>query len=100
LGCADWRTSQVSVYACLAVIPASYFVYSMSRPGPNGEPTSFTKFLANFDYFQQNEERNSARTKAIEQAAHDKHLFLNSGRNLHVELKTPEYVFPQGPDPG
>jgi hypothetical protein len=92
---ADCSTSQVSVFACLAILPAGYFVYTASRPGPNGEPPALTKFLSNFDYFQQNQARNDARTRAIEQAAEDKHLFLNAGRNMHVDLKTPEYVLPQ-----
>jgi hypothetical protein len=32
------------------------------------------------------------RTDLIEQAAHDKHLFMNAGGITHIELKMPEYV--------
>ncbi|KAI1374113.1 hypothetical protein F4677DRAFT_447759 [Hypoxylon crocopeplum] len=77
-------------YVFAALVPASYIGYSISRPGPDGEPSSVTKWLRNFDYFNDWEIRNTLRTNIIEQAAHDKHLFLNSGKNPHVELKTPE----------
>lgn len=36
--------------------------------------------------------RNTLRTAAIEQAAHDKHLLYYAPRNTHVDLKFPEYV--------
>jgi hypothetical protein len=68
------------------------FAYSISRPGANGEPSSFSKWLSQFDYFNHWEARNTLRTELLEQAAHDKHLFLNAGKSTHVELKTPEYV--------
>ncbi len=65
----------------------------MSRPGADGAPTSFSKWLNSFDYLNSSwEERNAIRTQAIEQAGHDKHLFLHSGKNPHIELKMPEYV--------
>ncbi len=44
------------------------------------------------EYGEQWEVRNTLRTAAIEQAAHDKHLFYYAGRNTHVELRYPEYV--------
>ncbi|KAH8675762.1 hypothetical protein BX600DRAFT_184829 [Xylariales sp. PMI_506] len=74
-------------------VPVSFFAYSITRPGSNGEPSSFTKFLHNFDYFKEESEvRNALRTQAMEQAAHDKHLFYYSGKNPHVDLKTPELI--------
>lgn len=66
--------------------------YKISRPGADGEPSSFSKWLKQFDYFNDWEMRNTLRTDIIEQAAHDKHLFLNADKSTHVELKTPEYV--------
>lgn len=77
----------------VGVVPASYFFYSISRPGAEGSPSSLTKWLQGFDYFkEESETRNAMRTQMIEQAAHDRHLFLNARRNPHIDLKTPEYV--------
>ncbi|KAI0116877.1 hypothetical protein F4814DRAFT_414296 [Daldinia grandis] len=84
-------------YVFAAAVPASYIGYSISRPGPNGEESSFSRWLRNFDYFNDWELRNTLRTNMIEQAAHDKHLLLNAGKNMHVELKTPELLYSGSP---
>jgi hypothetical protein len=84
---------QSAFYVFVGVVPASYFFYSISRPGADGSPSSLTKWLQGFEYFQEESEtRNAMRTQMIEQAAHDRHLFLNARRNPHIDLKTPEYV--------
>ncbi|KAI4865575.1 hypothetical protein F4820DRAFT_419972 [Hypoxylon rubiginosum] len=77
-------------YVFAALVPASYIGYSISRPGSDGEPSAVSKWLKNFDYFNDWETRNTLRTNIFEQAAHDKHLLLYSGKSTHVELKTPE----------
>ncbi|KAJ9130245.1 hypothetical protein NKR23_g12284 [Pleurostoma richardsiae] len=83
-------------YVALAAIPTSIFVYSISRPAKDGELTSFTKFFNSFESLSKTwEERNIVRTAIFEQAAHDKHLLYNAGRNKHVELTYPE-VFQTG----
>lgn len=75
----------------VGVIPAWMFVYHISRPGEDGEPNRVTKLWSNFDYLsEQWEERNTLRTAAIEQACHDKHLFLYAPRNRNYELNYPE----------
>ncbi|KAI1395201.1 hypothetical protein F4819DRAFT_479100 [Hypoxylon fuscum] len=79
-------------YVFATAVPLSYVGYSISRPGPNGEPSSVSQWLQTFDYFNDWEVRNTLRTNIIEQAAHDKHLLLNAGKNPHVELKTPELI--------
>ncbi|KAI0404300.1 hypothetical protein F4802DRAFT_249536 [Xylaria palmicola] len=84
-------------YVFAGAIPASMFAYSISRPGPDGEPSSFSKWLKQFDYFNDWETRNTLRTEMLEQAAHDKHLFLNAGKSTHVELKTPELMYAGSP---
>lgn len=69
------------------------FFYGISRPGKNGEPSGLTTWLRGFEYFRQEDvERNALRTQILEQAAHDKHLFLHAEKNPHVDLKMPEYV--------
>ncbi|KAI1824539.1 hypothetical protein F4861DRAFT_538999 [Xylaria intraflava] len=78
-------------YVFAGALPVGIVAYQISRPGADGEPTAFTKWLQQFDYFEKDwETRNALRSQYLEQAAHDKHLFLNSGKSLHVELKTPE----------
>ncbi|KAI2628963.1 hypothetical protein GGS21DRAFT_526774 [Xylaria nigripes] len=84
-------------YIFAGALPVSIFFYQISRPGPNGEPPSFSKWLAQFDYFNEWETRNARRSQLLEQAAHDKHLFLNAPRNTHVELKTPELFYSGSP---
>ncbi|KAI8962353.1 hypothetical protein F5Y11DRAFT_323211 [Daldinia sp. FL1419] len=84
-------------YVFAGAVPASYIAYSVSRPGPNGEESSFSKWLRSFDYFNDWELRNTLRTNIIEQAAHDKHLLLNATRSTHVELKTPELIYSGSP---
>ncbi|KAI0457749.1 hypothetical protein F5B21DRAFT_463003 [Xylaria acuta] len=79
-------------YVFAGALPASIVAYQISRPGADGESSSFSKWLQQFDYFKDWEMRNSLRTELIEQAAHDKHLFLNAGRSTHVELKMPELI--------
>ncbi|KAI0470132.1 hypothetical protein F4859DRAFT_120125 [Xylaria cf. heliscus] len=79
-------------YLFAAALPVSIVGYQISRPGADGEPSSVSKWLQQFDYFQDWETRNALRTDILEQAAHDKHLFLSAGRNPYVELKTPELL--------
>ncbi|KAI1334729.1 hypothetical protein F5Y15DRAFT_400174 [Xylariaceae sp. FL0016] len=73
-------------------LPLSIFAYRITRPGADGEPSSISSWLRSFDCFSDFEARNTLRTQLIEQAAHDKHLFLNAGKSMHVELKTPELI--------
>ncbi|KAI1737329.1 hypothetical protein F4680DRAFT_429155 [Xylaria scruposa] len=79
-------------YVFAGALPVSIVAYQVSRPGADGEPSSLSKWLQQFDYFNDWETRNTLRTELIEQAAHDKHLFLNAGRSTHVELKMPELL--------
>ncbi|RYC56007.1 hypothetical protein CHU98_g10197 [Xylaria longipes] len=81
-----------SFYVFAGALPVSIVAYQISRPGADGEPSGFSNWLQQFDYFNDWEARNSLRTELIEQAAHDKHLFLNAGRSTHIELKTPELI--------
>ncbi|KAH6660096.1 hypothetical protein BKA67DRAFT_653296 [Truncatella angustata] len=82
-----------SFYVFVGLVPASMFGYSISRPGKDGSPSSLSNWLNDFEYFrQQDVERNSLRTNAIEEAAHDRHLLLHAERNPHIELKMPELI--------
>ncbi|KAI0176758.1 hypothetical protein BJ166DRAFT_505291 [Pestalotiopsis sp. NC0098] len=82
-----------SFYVFIGLVPASMFFYGISRPGKNGEPSGLTTWLRGFEYFRQEDmERNALRTQLLEQAAHDKHLFLHAEKNPHVDLKMPELI--------
>ncbi|KAI0391677.1 hypothetical protein F5Y17DRAFT_439697 [Xylariaceae sp. FL0594] len=84
-------------YVFAGAVPASLLAYQITRPGADGAPSTFSTWLRQFDYFNDWEARNTIRTDLIEQAAHDKHLFLNAGRSTHVELKTPELLYSGSP---
>ncbi|KAI1504370.1 hypothetical protein F5X99DRAFT_371959 [Biscogniauxia marginata] len=77
-------------YIFVGAIPLSILGYKITRPGADGEPSAGTKWLAQFDYFNEFAARNELRMQTLDQAAHDKHLFLHGGKNAHVELKMPE----------
>ncbi|KAK1764672.1 hypothetical protein QBC33DRAFT_456867 [Phialemonium atrogriseum] len=83
-------------YVAIGAVATSAIVYSISRPGKDGEPSTITKLFDRFAFLKEQDElRNTLRTAAIEQAAHDKHLLYYAPRNQHVELKYPE-VFTGG----
>ncbi|KAI5861814.1 hypothetical protein GGS23DRAFT_575016 [Durotheca rogersii] len=85
-------------YAFATALPVCYVGYSVSRPGANGEPSSLSKWIQSYEYLGGEwEVRNNLRTRLIEQAAHDKHLFNHAGRNTHIELKTPEVFYSGSP---
>ncbi|KAI0099893.1 hypothetical protein GGR51DRAFT_533980 [Nemania sp. FL0031] len=84
-------------YVFAGALPVSIAAYQISRPGEDGEPSSLSKWLQQFDYFNDWETRNTLRTQLFEQAAHDKHLFLNAGKSTHVELKMPELIHSGSP---
>ncbi|KAK5655460.1 hypothetical protein OQA88_5731 [Cercophora sp. LCS_1] len=80
----------------LGLIPASWFVYRISRPGKDGQPNAVTQWIEKLgDLSKEWETKNHNNTAAIEQAARDKHLFFNAGRNIHIELGYPE-IFQHG----
>ena len=68
-------------------------VYSAAQPSKDGEPSSFTKMLNGYTHLNEDWERiNTARTKIMEQAAHDKHLLYSAEGTKHIDLNYPEYV--------
>ncbi|KAI1756983.1 hypothetical protein F4782DRAFT_480710 [Xylaria castorea] len=84
-------------YVFAGALPAAIVAYQISRPGADGEPSSLSKWLRQFDYFNDWEMRNSLRTELVEQAAHDKHLFLFASKSTHVDHKMPELINSSSP---
>ncbi|KAK4250410.1 hypothetical protein C7999DRAFT_11814 [Corynascus novoguineensis] len=83
-------------YITLGTLVGSVFVYQISRPGENGELSTFHKWAQKLeDYGNEWERRNDLMAAALEQAARDKHLLYNAERSKHVELTYPE-VFAHG----
>ncbi|CAK4032039.1 Hypothetical predicted protein [Lecanosticta acicola] len=80
-------------YITLAAIPVSLAIYKLSRQGTDEQPF-FTRLIADTynSYAIKWAERNDFHTKAVEQAAADRVLFLNeSNQNVrHVDLRFPE----------
>ncbi|KAI1213907.1 uncharacterized protein F4807DRAFT_409651 [Annulohypoxylon truncatum] len=79
-------------YVFAAAAPLAFLGYQVTRPGADGEPSTATTWLRKFDYFNDYEERNALRTNLLDQASHDKHLFMYAGKNPHIELKMPELI--------
>lgn len=89
---------QTAFYVFAGVVPTSMLFYSISRPGANGEPSSISQWLRGFEAMNKDWETiNAMRTDALDQAAHDRHLFAYSNSRAAqgptVVLKAPEYVF-------
>ncbi|KAL0474883.1 NADH dehydrogenase [Neurospora intermedia] len=85
-------------YVIFGAIPAFGALYYFSRPGKDGQPNSITKWLQKWEEHQEAlADKNALVTAALEQAAHDKHLFyyVDQLRSGHYEMKYPE-VFQHG----
>ncbi|KAK3372555.1 hypothetical protein B0H63DRAFT_453873 [Podospora didyma] len=83
-------------FVAVGAIPASMVLYAMSRPGKDGEKSTFGKYLEDVSNMRETwKTRNHLTTAAVEQAARDKHLFYNVERSAYHELRHPE-VFQHG----
>ncbi|KAL0257412.1 hypothetical protein SLS55_008224 [Diplodia seriata] len=81
-------------YVAISAIPAGFLLYQWTGTPSNpvdGRKPYFTRMVdAYADYRAVWAERNKLHTDAIEQAAFDRHLFLNSTPRRHVDLTFPE----------
>jgi hypothetical protein len=86
---------QAGFYICLSAIPLSLAVYKFTGQGTSEKPY-FTRLIQDTyaDYKGKWAQRNDSHTRAMEQAAADRSLFIHEANNTtrHVELKFPEYV--------
>ena len=89
-------SAQAGFYVTLAAIPASIALYRFTRQGTDEQPF-FTRVIVDTynDYKEKWARRNDTHTRAMEQAAADRVLFLNaSSQNPRtIDLRFPEYVF-------
>jgi hypothetical protein len=87
--------SQTGFYISLSVIPVALAVYKLTGQGTSEKPY-FTRLIQDTyaDYKTQWVDRNEMHTRAMEQAAADRSLFIHEANNntRHVELRYPEYV--------
>ncbi|KAI9662151.1 MAG: hypothetical protein M1831_002847 [Alyxoria varia] len=78
-------------YVTLAVLPASYLTYTLSRPGADGKSHPVTQLLDKYsDWREEWEQRNAIHTRLVEQAGHDRNLFIHTPAPNHIELRFPE----------
>ncbi|CAK7243153.1 MAG: hypothetical protein STHCBS139747_004664 [Sporothrix thermara] len=78
-------------YVALGSIPLVYALYTLSRPGKDGEATALENYINKFSYMTaEAEARNTLHTAAVEQAAHDKNLLYTVDRQTNVDLRYPE----------
>jgi hypothetical protein len=77
----------------MGVFGGSLLVYSISRPGQNGEQSTMHRWFEKLaNYGTEWETKNHLMTAALEQAAHDRHLLYGVERSKNFELTYPEYV--------
>ena len=89
----DSLSHQTYGYVALGSIPLVYALYTLSRPGKDGEATALENYINKFSYMTaEAEARNTLHTAAVEQAAHDKNLLYTVDRQTNVDLRYPEYV--------
>lgn len=87
---ADWN-EQTGFYVCIAAIPISIGVYSLSRSSKDGRPAAFSRFIDGYSYYKEKwAARNTLHTAMIEQAAFDRNLFQSARASTTVPLKFPE----------
>ncbi|KAK4507224.1 hypothetical protein PRZ48_000959 [Zasmidium cellare] len=80
-------------YIAIAAIPASFALYKFSRQGTDEQPY-FTRLIRDTynGYKDKWTERNASHTRAMEQAAADRVIFLNESNNTlrRVDIRFPE----------
>lgn len=82
---------QIQLYIVLALIPATYAMYHLSRTSEDGTRPGLSKIIDSYSYYKERwAARNTLHTAMIEQAALDRNLFHNSKGTAHVDLKFPE----------
>lgn len=82
-----------SFYLVLALVPTSYIIYNLSRPDASGQRPALTNVLERWsDYRSRWEERNAIHTRMVEQAGHDRNLFINTPEPNWHDLRMPEMM--------
>lgn len=72
-------------------LPLSCLLYFISRPGENGEAPALTRWLNSYrNWYDVWEERGALHAKAVQQASHDRQLFLSAPRSTFHEPRYPE----------
>jgi hypothetical protein len=76
----------------VALVPIGYLLYQFTGPG-NYEHKYLTRVINSYDHYRTEAAQiNALHTDALELAAADRNLFINSKRAENVTLKFPEYV--------
>jgi len=76
------------------MIPAAFLFFNYSGSGADGQKY-WTRAINSYDEWRATwARRNDLHTQALERAAADRNLFINSPSTRHVDLRFPEYVFP------
>lgn len=75
----------------MTLIPSTYLLWEVSRPNTDGSPNAYTRLIAKYsEYKEMWATRNALHTRMVEQAGHDRNLFLNTPQPNHIELRFPE----------
>ncbi|KAJ4372012.1 hypothetical protein N0V83_003785 [Neocucurbitaria cava] len=80
-------------WATIAVIPAGWAIYAISRADSDNTQPFFSRMIAKYTETQERwARRNDIHVRMVEQAGEDRVLFLNTRPQEHVELKFPEIM--------
>ena len=70
-------------------------LYQLAQPSADGQQPALTKWIQSISTpAEEWAERNALHTKAIQEAAYDRTLFLHAERNRVVDMRYPEYASP------
>lgn len=84
---------QAQFFIAVAAVPISIGIYTISRPGADGNSAGLTRLIDSYSYYKERfAARNTLHTQMIEQAAFDRNLYQSSEGTKHVELRFPEYA--------
>jgi hypothetical protein len=85
---------QTQLYVVLAIIPASFALYTASRNSQDGSIPGISKVIEKYsDLKDKWSARNTLHTSMIEQAAFDRNLYQSAVGSSHINLRFPEWAF-------
>lgn len=81
----------------VGVIPVGIAVYALSRPDSENNEPYITRMISNATagLHEKWTSQNDHHVRMIEQAGEDRVLFANTRPQEYVDMKFPEYVYPQ-----
>ena len=75
----------------MAGLPLGCLLWYIAQPGKNGETPAITRWINSYHNWNDVwEERGTLHSQAVQQAAHDRQLFMAAPRSTYHEPRYPE----------